>query len=156
MATEAQIYEFEIAIPRIVQTVFEAGDIIAWTAADDPALQRERPRVELFFQVGPATDHLQAITLDGEADRLVHDSFTGVLGIAAFTKADFAEHIAYVARIRAVASRLIYMETLDYHELHQVTPAGCTVAIQPEDGVYEARLQFNLGFCVKHADWPVT
>lgn len=156
MPTEAQIYEFEIAIPRIVQTVFEAGDIIAWTAADDPALQRERPRVELVFQVGPATDHLQTVTLDTVTGCLVHDSYTGVLMISAYTKADYAEHIAYLAKIRAVASRLIYMETLDFHEIYAVTPAGTTAAIQPEEGVYEARLQYNLGFCVKHDQWPET
>lgn len=174
MATEAQIFDFETAIERAVQTVFEATGIVTWTPGDDPALKKHRPRVELAFIPGPATGHLQpsaatntvfwakmielGMTLADtvKLPPLVHDAYTGILQIAAFTKASHAEHIAYRARVRHVASALIYFADPEHHEVTDVTAAGTSNILQPEEGLYESRLQYNLTFCVKHTSWPVS
>ena len=156
MATEAQVYDFEGQLELAVQAFFEASDIIAIKPGDDPQFQKERPRIELQVVVGPATGHLQPVTLDGEAAKLVHDAYTGSLMLAVLTEADYAKHVAYRTKIRAQVSRLIYLTTLDYHELEDVVPAGASQVLSPEDGTFESHLTYNLAFCVKSDAWPET
>ena len=156
MGTEAQVYDFESALETAVKAVFTALDITCFIPSDDPTFQRNLPRVELQVLTGPASGHLQPVTFDSVASRLVYDAWDAVLMIDCYTKANHAEHVGYRAAIRAAASRIIYLATLDYHEIHDVTPAGTSPTLKPEDGSYQTRLQYTLKFCVKHTEWPVT
>lgn len=156
MATEAQVYDFETAIENAVADVFTEAGITVAQPSDDPAFEKTTPRVEVQFLSGQATGHLQHVTLDGKNTALVHDSYTGQLLISCLTKAQHAEHVSFRAQVRAIGARIIYLATLAHHEIHDVTPNGTGMVIMPEEGYFESRLQYSIGFCVKHTAWPIT
>lgn len=153
MATEAEIYDYESAIESAVKALFTADEVTCYTPADDPEFQRSIPRVELQVIAGPATGHIQLLTLDGEHESHVYDSWTGALLIACITKAQHAEHVSYRAHIRAKLAR-VRQGTMDHHNLIDLTPAGTTPMLKPQEGIYESRLTYSIAFCVKKSAWP--
>ena len=153
MATDSEIYNFETIIENAVKAILVAADLTCYASEDAAVLQRTRPRVEIMFTPGAASDHLQLVS--GEQR---HDTFSGSLILSAIT--DMADgivsHMSYRASLRSIGARLIYSlddTALPYHEVHEITPGGSSPTISPADGLWESRQLYNIKFNIKSSAW---
>ena len=155
MSTELEVYDFETAIESAVQALFTARSMSCYTSATAPEFRKALPRVTLMFSLGPATDHLQAVTLDGMLDARVYDAFDGAMVFELLTKASHDEHAAWRAEARAVASRVIFLN-LPHHEVQQFRPDGSSLVMTPQEGFYRSIMQYSVRCAVRHEAWPAT
>lgn len=149
----AQIYDFETAIETAVKRILEDAGLNCYATQDAAALERLRPRVEIQFTVGPATDHLQQV-----GEQMVHDAFTGSLILSAVTDMidGIDSHTSYRSGLRAIGAQLIYDlddDALPFHDINQVMPAGSTPVVSPSDGLFESRQVYTVHFNIKQSAW---
>jgi hypothetical protein len=157
MANQVQIYDFEQALETALkQSLTDAGLLNGYATADAALLDRLRPRFELQFTVAGATDHL-ALMADTDPVERRHDAFTGSMLVAAITDmaSGIEEHMTYRAQVRSVAARFIYssIDTLEFHEINQFTPAGTTPIVNPSEGIWESRQLYAVHFNIKSTAW---
>jgi hypothetical protein len=153
MATDEQIYNFETTLENAVKAILVAAGLTCYASEDAAATERTRPRVEIMFTPGAASDHLQLVGSERRCD-----SFSGSLILSAITdmKDGIASHMTYRAALRSIGARLIYSldaTALPYHEVHDIAAGGSTPTISPAEGVWESRQLYNVKFNIKQSAW---
>ncbi len=156
MSTFAAIYDFEGQLEAAFKEFLEDAELTA-SDPDDVAFQKVRPRVEVVFQVGPATDQNLYRTFD---NIFRHQIYTGTLGLRVITNArtdsETANHKTYRAKVRNQMQKARQSIEMTNLKLLYLTPQASTPSIKPEDGVEESELQFSVTFGILPAAWPAT
>lgn len=155
------LYEFERLISATLVALFNADDLAAYGVGTPAELQKSRPRVEVFINIGARFDN--HYVLDAEGNRR-ENGWTGSFTLSAITLADFTIHSLYVAAIRNKAALLDQIDLVDnasaagtpllYHEISEVKTAGTSPTIKPEEGYYETKLNYDFLFAIRPDAWP--
>lgn len=153
-------FDFEGVISTAVASIFTAGGFAAGTALtllSDPAFQKKRPRVEIFFKVTGQTLPLRMAVLADSTQRAA--AYRGQLEIRAVSDADVAgkaTHSAYRAKVRNFCGKLPYQlngAALTKHRIQSITDSGTQIGLKTADGYEGSVLTFNLDFSIQNDVW---
>jgi hypothetical protein len=181
----AEIYDFPRVMEVSLKALFTAREVKAFTsqmigstgdAAQDQALieqgwdiidfQKDRPRVEIFFQPGAGQGRFRATTVNGIVIPL-ETAWNGQFKLDVFTLPDIRAHAAFVTMVRFIMhTQLLQVNaflpdgtqgnpgTLLSHRIQSFQKdAGTTPLMKSEEGVFQTSLLTEIDFSIQDDAW---
>jgi hypothetical protein len=163
----AAVYDFENVLEAGLQALFDSLKIKSFTTQDFGAenadgtpkidFQKERPRVEISFTVGPGQGQFRPLVVDG-VEVPVETSFKGSYTLDVITGVDIAIHAAYRTQIRyQMHARLLSVNGTPPMTLHQIQrfqrDAGTSPTFKSEEGYLRSILKFDIDFSIQDDAW---
>jgi hypothetical protein len=152
------IYNFEIVIPEAVKRVLTATGVDAYTLADAPQFQQNRPRVEITYRhISETTPKRVALMADRVTKRT--SCFRGELKLHAITEADDVGrfvHSLYRARIRNVLATLeqsLNNGILTEHAINFVVSGNETTGTRTQDGFMQTTFPYTVDISIQKDAW---
>jgi len=153
----ADIYNFEVIIPRAVATVLEGLDLSAFTIEDNPEFQKLRPRVEIVYRhIGEASPQRLAILPD-QTRRV--SCFRGELKLHAISDADAPGklvHSTYRAMVRngiAALRESVNGTQLLLHKIQFVVTGNEETGVRTADGFQQTTFPFTIDVSIQQDAW---
>jgi hypothetical protein len=163
MPTDAAIqaiFDFEGVISAAVATVFrsngfDAGN--ALTILSDPAFQKKRPRLEIFFsEHGQVVPQRMAVQPDGTE---IPAAYKGTLEIHAITAPNAAGkqvHSLYRSKVRYFCGKLrsqVNGTALTKHKIQSIVATDTQINLKTADGYEGSIFTFDVAFSVQSDAW---
>lgn len=153
MSAITNAYDYFTPIETAWAKVFTDAGIATYTAANDPELQRERPRVEVELEPATAAGRLKPAS-----DKLIaggnlrEQAYTATMNVRVITEANVATHRAFLAEVQylcdAIVPALFATDLMPYHRVARVQATGGSVDYTPQDGIYNTQLTYEIEFSV--------
>lgn len=157
---QADIYDFEKVFEGASKCILNDGDLKAFTSRDNPDFQKDRPRVEVAFTLGPG--RMQRPWIEQGDDQNPTDEresgWQGKMQFELITDADAKLHGSYLSRLRYLLSTFRIRANgffLKYHSIGLVRDGGETRILAPQDGYYKTTLVRDIDFGVLPDAWPL-
>jgi hypothetical protein len=153
---EQRIYMVEFLLPEAVRSVMADNGITAYTQFVSPELQKQRPRCELWFTLGPGQGRF--IQVNGVPRET---AWKGRLHAICITESNNTIHSAYVVRVRSLLHGIAdaVNNVLPVMENHKVQPffrdGGTSSRMDTQDGYFLTELSFDLDFSVQEYAWDL-
>ena len=153
----ADVYDFELVLPRAVKTVLEGLDLKCYTLEDPIEFTKIRPRVDITFQVhGEASPKRLAILPDGTKRT---SCFRGELKLYAITDADEPgklTHSRYRAFVRHGIAALqdeLNGTQLTLHKVQFIVAGNEDTGVRSVDGYQQTTFPFTVDISIQQNAW---
>lgn len=164
----ATLYNFEGQVEPAVGKLFSSAGITTFTSCGkiesdgtvNPKvdLQRDRPRIEITFTLGPGRYRWHMP--DGETDtqKAIESMWSASLAVSLLTDADAVIHLGFLPVVRGIIPTInkVNGTTLLYHTIHgPIRNAGESHTYDPERGFFITRLNVNFDFSIHQSGWAL-
>ncbi len=161
LTPEQKVFMFNFIVEEAAKVVFEASELTAYTSFVSPKFQKQRPRCEHVFVLGPGQLRWapRASLPAALATEKIESAYKGMLEVSAITAADQLIHSAFCTKVRALMmnfkSRVNNVSPMVQHKVQLITAAGESPTYESETGVYQTKLQFNLDLSIQATAWEL-
>lgn len=154
------VYDIEGELENAISPLLSAT-ISALTPQDDPAFQKDRPRVEVMVQLGAGKEKHMALVDggDGSGTQLREDAWSATLNVILLTGAEIDVHSSYRAFLRDKISNLpalINGITLLNHVIYYpIRSLGTSPVLTPQEGTYKTIMNYAFDVSIHQDAWAL-